>query len=77
MRKKRRTGIRGCSYAYPACELDDLNYYKMNGMYYEVFDRDRLLEAMYLGNVYGLQEIRYSYGNDTVLHKFTVYWYYE
>ena len=24
--------------AYPACSMDDLNYYRMNGMYYDSFD---------------------------------------
>lgn len=32
--------------SYPVCDQDDLNYYKMNGMYYESFDPQILLSAM-------------------------------
>lgn len=32
--------------AYPACSMDDLNYYRMNGMYYDSFDAQILLSAM-------------------------------
>lgn len=31
---------------YPACISDDLNYYKMNGLYYESYDPQLLLNAM-------------------------------
>ena len=31
---------------YPVCNSDDLNYYKMNGMYYESFDPKIILGAM-------------------------------
>lgn len=31
---------------YPACTSDDLDYYRMNGMYYESFDPQILLSAM-------------------------------
>ena len=38
---------------YPACDRDDLNYYRMNGMYYESFDTQILLgdmnESIYAG----------------------------
>ena len=34
-------------YAYPECVSDDLNYYRMNQMYYETVNRDELLRAMY------------------------------
>lgn len=32
--------------SYPACSSDDLDYYKMNGMYYESFDSDEILADM-------------------------------
>lgn len=32
--------------AYPSCESDDLNYYRMNGMYYESYDPQILLGDM-------------------------------
>ena len=34
-------------YTYPKCVSDDLNYYRMNQMYYETVNRDELLRAMY------------------------------
>lgn len=34
-------------YAYPKCVSDDLNYYRVNQMYYETVNRDELLRAMY------------------------------
>ena len=46
---------------YPACGSDDLNYYKLNGMYYEVFDSAELLGKM--------NESIYS-GADTFVCKF-------
>lgn len=35
-------------YEYPLCEQDDLNYYKMKGMYYDTFDRDSMEDAMHM-----------------------------
>lgn len=32
--------------SFPACTSDDLNYYKLNGMYYDTFDPEGLLQAM-------------------------------
>lgn len=32
-------------YEYPACTSNDLNYYRMNGLYYETADRNQLIEA--------------------------------
>ena len=32
--------------AYPVCDQEDLNYYRMNGMYYDSFDAQILLSAM-------------------------------
>ena len=32
--------------AYPSCTMDDLNYYRLNGMYYDSFDAQILLNAM-------------------------------
>lgn len=100
---------------YPACDSDDLNYYKMNGMYYEHFDPQILLgdmndsiyageemfickfsgdetyeearEAMVgdlfpkaaqtLASAYGLDTVKYTYVEDEVHHKVTVFWNYE
>ena len=31
---------------YPVCDRDDLNYYRLNGMYYDSFDAQILLSAM-------------------------------
>ena len=31
---------------YPSCTSDDLNYYKLNGMYYEGYDAQEILNAM-------------------------------
>src|SRR5699024_1829783 len=46
---------------YPACSSDDLNYYRMNGMYYEAFDQEELLGRM--------NDSIYS-GSDTFVCKF-------
>ena len=84
-------------------------------MYYDIFDEEQLLDAMYrsidageasitfkmadhnvylqvreamtsglleqgaqyLGNKYYLWKVRYSYEEDAVLNKFSIYWYYE
>ncbi len=100
---------------YPACTSEDLNYYRLNGMFYETSDSDTLLAAMrnsieggetstvfkfssqelyleadtsltgglageaarYLGTLYGLQEIQYSYEENPDLWKITLYWSYE
>lgn len=32
--------------SYPSCVSDDLNYYKLNGMYYESYDEQVLMDAM-------------------------------
>lgn len=34
-------------YEYPICNSDDLNYYRMNGMFYETADKKVLRDAMY------------------------------
>lgn len=34
-------------YAFPRCDSEDLNYYRMNQMFYETADRKQLLNAMY------------------------------
>ncbi len=35
------------NYAYPDCVSEDLNYYRMNGMFYETANRKQILDAMY------------------------------
>lgn len=110
-----RTHVLAEGYEYPQCRSESLNYYKMNGMYYDIFDEEQLLDAMYrsidageasitfkmadhnvylqvreamtsglleqgaqyLGNKYYLWKVRYSYEEDAVLNKFSIYWYYE
>ena len=102
-------------YEYPECVSEDLNYYRLNGMFYEDFKRESILQAMYrsvgdksaytvfkfagdavyqeardvianelvkygaeyLGKLYGLSEIRYSYEENPNLNKLTIYWEYE
>ena len=102
-------------YDYPVCDSEDLNYYRMNQMYYETADEQTLLQtmkesinnradstafkfadevlyeeardlivnglaeegALYLGERYGLREIRYSYEENYLLNKMVVYWRYE
>lgn len=87
----------------------------MNGMFYESYERDTLLEAMYdsidageasvifkfvsdavyeqahdavtgelvqegasyLGRMYGLREVHYSYVEEPLLDKLTIYWNYS
>ena len=34
-------------YEYPVCNSDDLNYYRLNGMFYETADKKTLRNAMY------------------------------
>ncbi len=101
--------------SYPACTSDDLDYYKLNGMYYENYDADALLEdmregiyageetfvckftdsadydaahdevtgsllpqaAQALASYYGLSTVVYTYAEDDVHHKITVFWSYE
>ncbi|MGN8847991.1 transglutaminase domain-containing protein [Bariatricus sp. HCP28S3_C2] len=102
-------------YDYPECGPDRWNYYRMNGMFYESYERDTLLEAMYdsidageasvifkfvsdavyeqahdavtgelvqegasyLGRMYGLREVHYSYVEEPLLDKLTIYWNYS
>ena len=102
-------------YDYPECGPDRWNYYSMNGIIYESYERDTLLEAMYdsidageasvifkfvsdavyeqahdavtgelvqegasyLGRMYGLREVHYSYVEEPLLDKLTIYWNYS
>ena len=102
-------------YVYPSCQSENLNYYQLNGMYYdsyepgmlrEVIDRsiesqeaytvfkmsddavyqdvvdemhETLMEegAGYLGELYGLWQVSYSYSEEASLNKFIIYWFYE
>ena len=47
---------------YPACTSDDLNYYRMHGMYYDAYDPQAILNAM---------NDSISAGNDTFTCKFS------
>lgn len=100
---------------YPQCNSMDLNYYRLNGMYYETFDPDQLLldmnnsiynmessftckfasDSLYeeahdmvlddlvkravqnLLDYYGLVSVQYTYIEDAVMDKITIYWNYE
>ncbi|MGN0406210.1 MAG: transglutaminase domain-containing protein [Bariatricus sp.] len=110
-----RTHTLKTGFDYPECGPDRWNYYRMNGMFYETYDRDTLLEAMYdsidaggpsvifkfasdavyeqahdavvgevvqegasyLGRMYGLREVHYSYVEEPLLDKLTIYWNYS
>lgn len=110
-----RTHTLAEGFQYPECLSDDLSYYRMNGMYYDTFDENACLSAIYhsvelgeastifkfadealyaqakealtgelvkqgaqyLGSLYGLQEIQYSYEENPALNKITLYWSYE
>lgn len=101
-------------FQYPECLSDDLNYYRINGMFYDTFDENAFLNeiyrsveqgaestvfkfsdealyaqayesiigdlvkrgAQYLGSLYGLEEIPYSYEENPTLNKITLYWTY-
>lgn len=41
------THVADDQYVYPVCDSDDLNYYSLNGMYYESADRSTLRKAMF------------------------------
>lgn len=34
-------------YEYPSCQSETYNYYMLNGMYYDSFDKDRMKQAVY------------------------------
>lgn len=99
----------------PRCTSNRANYYVLNGMYYETYERDIVLEKMresiqnkqsqivfkfpnetvyqeakksileelvkeaaeYLGKLYQLSRVEYSYKDEENLHKITIYWSYE
>ncbi len=42
-----KTHIMGEQLKYPECKSEDLNYYRRNGMFYESFDEDEILNEMY------------------------------
>ena len=48
-------------FAYPACVSDDLNYYRMNGIYFDAYDPQTILGAM---------NESIAAGNDTFTCKF-------
>ena len=102
-------------FTYPECGPDIWNYYRMNGMFYETYDRGAILNAMYasidsgndcvvfkfandeayeqahdeilgelvreaasyLGRMYALREVYYSYEEAPSLDKLTIYWSYS
>lgn len=101
--------------SYPPCNSMELNYYKLNGMYYGNFQPDQLLQEMNntiyhkkpffickfandtvygqardivlnklvkqaaqtLLDVYGLNEVQYTYMEDSLMDKITIFWSYE
>lgn len=100
---------------FPQCTSMDLNYYMLNGMYYEEFVPERLLQdmnntiynkessftckfandslyqeahdavlndlvqeaAQTLLSYYGLESVQYTYVEDDVMDKITIYWNYQ
>ncbi len=48
--------VQSTDVSYPECVSDDLDYYKMNGMYYESYDPQILLNAM-TDSIYAQQEM--------------------
>lgn len=38
--------VQSTKVSYPVCDSDDLNYYKMNGMYYDSFDPQIMMSAL-------------------------------
>ena len=51
---------------YPACESDDLDYYRMNGMYYEYFDPDEFLRDMNQSIYEGEESFLCKFSDDSV-----------
>ncbi|MGC4019703.1 MAG: transglutaminase domain-containing protein [Muricomes sp.] len=100
---------------YPPCTSMDLNYYKLNGMYYEDFQQEQILQnmnqtiynnensftckfandtlyqqahgiilndlvqkaAQNLLQYYGLDTVQYTYVEDELMNKITIYWNYQ
>lgn len=100
---------------YPSCTSDDLNYYKMNGAYFDVYDPQVILNAMNesiaagndtfvckfassdvyaqardgligelfpeaartVGQLYGLDQVKYTYVEDAAHNKVIVFWNYQ
>lgn len=107
--------VQSTEVSYPVCDQDDLNYYRMSGMYYESFDPQILLSAMNssiyageeisvykfagadvyerareamisdlfpkaaqnLASAYELASVKYTYVEDEMHNKITVFWNYE
>lgn len=110
-----KTHTLNADYDYPVCDSEDLNYYQLNGMYYDEFEPGQMREAIcrsienreaytifkmsddeiyqqtademhgslmnegarYLGELYGLYQVSYSYSEEASLDKFIIYWFYE
>lgn len=52
--------------AYPPCTSMDLNYYKLNGMYYEAFNPEQLLKDMNESVYNGSPSFTCKFANDTL-----------
>ena len=110
-----KTHMISTDYVYPSCQSENLNYYQLNGMYYDTYEPgmlreviDRSIESQeaytifkmsddavyqevvdemhetlmeegagYLGELYGLWQVSYSYSEEASLNKFIIYWFYE
>ncbi len=59
--------IQGDLVEYPACSSDDLNYYRMNGMYYDTLDTGALLDAMN-DSIYAGEEVFVCKFSDQTLY---------
>lgn len=53
-------------YAYPECTSEDLDYYRMNDMFYETIDRKTLLNKMYDSINAKQSSIIFKFGNHDV-----------
>ena len=57
------------TYQYPQCTLDDLNYYRLNNMYYETASEKTLLNAMYSSINKKEECTTYKFSNADVYNK--------
>jgi hypothetical protein len=57
------------SYTYPSCTSDDLNYYRLNDMYYETFDSKQACNAMKDSIDRGDEETIFKYKDEKVYEK--------
>lgn len=60
------THVKEDDFLYPECNLDDLNYYRLNNMYYETASQQQLLNVMYM-SINGRQDrVMFKFANSDV-----------